>query len=94
MKSAIKNLKLNSDKTVLMFDSRFNNLNVYFRSGSNKPIRRETWRGDGWTILNMIAKQNHTTVNALVDEYSPSVFAEKVTFSWHVGDDVCMTIAS
>ena len=84
MKSALTNLKLNSGKTIMMVDGRFNNLNVYFKSPTGKPLRKETWRGDGWDILSEIAAQNGMTVRQIVHDYSPAIFAEKVKFDFHL----------
>lgn len=83
MNSAIKNLKLNSDITIAMFDRVNRLINVYFKNASGKPVRTETKRGDGWTILFQIAKQSNTTTDDLINNYSSKIYAEKVTFAWN-----------
>lgn len=80
---AIKHLKLNSDKTIPMFNRAANEINVYFKSATGKPIRHETKKhGDGWDILHAILKQNNMSMDQ-IDEFSPSIYANRVSFEWH-----------
>lgn len=81
MRNPMKELKLNGGKVVLRI-TNYRTLNVYFKSGTGNPIRRETWRGDGWDILAEIARMSHMTVSYICDNFGPSVFAEKVSFHW------------
>lgn len=81
---ATKHLKLNSDQTISKLDKVANEINVYFKSASGKPIRCETMKhGDGWDILHAIMKQNNMTMQQ-IDAFNPSIYANKVSFKWHV----------
>lgn len=79
----IQHMKLNSDQTIPMFQTNrpdgFKRINVYFKH-NGKPVRRETWRGDGWDILNLLCRQSHMDLKYVVEAFKPQVFATHVTF--------------
>jgi len=79
----VQRMKLNSDDTITMFVTNrpdgFKRINVYFKH-NGKPVRTETWRGDGWDILNLLCKQSHMDLKWAIEEYKPQVFATHVTF--------------
>lgn len=81
MRSAIKELKLNSDVTIAMFDKKTRRINVYFKGRTGKPIYRESAKHGGWDILFQLRDQNKISMDEL-NEFEPSVYCEHVSFVW------------
>lgn len=81
MRNAVKELKLNSDSTIAMFDRATRRINVYFKGRTGKPVYRESARRGGWDIVGKLAEQNGIGVHELV-EFEPSVYGNRVSFVW------------
>lgn len=79
----ITKLALNRKPLVLTIENTAprRTLNVYWRSPSGKPVRRETEKyGDGWDILAKLAEQNGTTVRDICEAYDLRVYGNRVSF--------------
>lgn len=77
MKILLWDAGFETEKTAASFDRSSLSVKVYFKDGKGRPVYRETFRGDGWSIAAHL-KKNGLLAAEILNEGHYSVYATHV----------------